>query len=697
MQLETAQTTEILYPVAFEETLADIPIFASDANEISGAVQHAQHERTAQLDADDLDKAKRDKLPAAYFAATTVAKKLKLLRQYEKTHIRPQSKKGSQSQDVSRTGLGPGRVDLADSTASLASLSGRPLTSQELHESLLTSTLARGGFPLEAQAVLDHVMLLRAKEQYLFDCSRNKGIVADDPWLCDVWGWVGDAEAAAMSGDMSAHFLDLSYLGVVGIWLEDLGPKEASRIYGREPGAAAFPEAAHWQRTIISICRKRNVRQYEGVETKKPHHRQLCLDICGWGRPPASALAAGKSGSAGADGGPSKTESATGRTTSYHTMAAAQALFRGDNREAVQILKAASTDHPELLFVSLALQLMGRRDAEGIKNGAAGGMHGADPHDGHDRHAQLDFDEALASKTDPYLRAISSLIATGDWTTIAHQTSLPLRERVFVAVRMFDDDQLTAWLRETLAEAVATGDVEGLVLTGLTDAAVDIWARYVEKFHDVQTATLVMSLAAPRYVDDYRCTAWRNAYRAYLQRHRAFFQRAKFEVESTKRSKGVDGRPMVAAPPRQVALRCIGCDAQTRLGGATSVSGGGGGAGGAGGEGGADSTNAVSSTSTMLMPILYKKAGINCSMCNRNLPRCVVCLEIVGIPRSDRPEQSADSDTRLAARFPTFCLKCDHVLHLDHARQWFSRHSECPVPECRCRCNFRANPELNYK
>ncbi len=52
MQLETAQTTEILYPIAFEETLADIPIFASDAKEINVAVQHAQKERAAQLDAD---------------------------------------------------------------------------------------------------------------------------------------------------------------------------------------------------------------------------------------------------------------------------------------------------------------------------------------------------------------------------------------------------------------------------------------------------------------------------------------------------------------------------------------------------------------------------------------------------------------------------------------------------------------------
>lgn len=474
---------------------------------------------------------------------------------------------------------------------------------------------------------------------------------------------------------MAAHFLDLSYMGVVGVWLENLGASKASRVYGVDPAAApSFPDASNWQRTISSICRKRGVRRYEGVETKKPHHRQLCLEICSWGRPQNT-------------GGTDKDASAE-QSTSYHTMAAAQALFRGDTRQAVQILKMASTDHPELLFVSLALQLMGRRDEESVQNGSngAGGGGGGLSMLGSSSGNQLDFDEAVASKTDPYLRAISSLIATGDWTTIAHQTSLPLRERVFVAVRMFGDDQLTLWLRSTLAEAVATGDVEGLVLTGLTEPAVDIWARYVDKFHDVQTATLVMSMAAPRFLDDYRCTAWRTAYRAYLQRHRAFFQRAKFEVESTKRSKGADGRPKVAPPARQIALRCVYCDAQLRL--ATTTAGGGGAAAAAAAHGLLDNHNSL--------PAKLAMAGVSCPNCKRHLPRCVVCLEIVGTPRSDRPEASADADTRLAARFPTFCLKCDHVLHLDHARQWFARHAECPVPECRCRCNFRANPELSY-
>lgn len=343
-------------------------------------------------------------------------------------------------------------------------------------------------------------------------------------------------------------------------------------------------------------------------------------------------------------------------------MVASRALFRGDTKQAVQILKKASSAHPELLFVSLALQLTGRGGKQAAKE-------------------QLEIDDAVASKTDPYLRAISSLIATGDWSTIANQLSLPLADRAVAAFRNFDDEQLTRWLKDQVSLAVEEGDIEGIVLAGINDDLVDIFARYVQKFHDVQTAALVLSTCYPRYMDDIRCRAWRNAYRAHLQRHRLFFQRTKFEVESTKRSKR-DGVPTLKPPSRQIALRCVFCDAETSLA-----------------NQGAAPPLAATAPSTLETrnPLLATSinAGVSCPNCGRHLPRCVVCLEVVGVPRSDKPEDREES--RVAGRFPTFCLRCEHVLHLDHARQWFARHVECPVPECRCLCNSKANPELAYR
>lgn len=645
MKFDTSQTIETLGPFFVENALSEIPIFGPHKADVGAIAEEALKTYAPEDDLLIDEAASTLPLPENFLGAKSVAEKLQALRAY--------------IQDISRSK----ETDSGAPSRKLSSISLDPTpgsSNRSLHENLLKSTAELTGFPKAAQVILDHVMLLRAQEKYLFDCRVNRAIVADDPWLKSVWGWIGGAEEACEDGGMMSHPLDLSYLGVNAIWTNNLGERPSSRIVEGAPHVGA----AIWQRCINGICKRRGVHNFDGIDTQKPYHRQLMLDICLWG---ASAVAEDTVDTSG---------KSIEKASFWYTRMTAHALFRGDSEGAVRILKDASKAHPELLFVSLALQLVSKGD----RNVAA---------------EQLDFDEAVAAKSDPYLRAISSYIATGDWATIANQISLPLRDRTFVAVRNFDDDQLTQWLAAEVEEAINEGDIEGIVLTGITENMVDILAKYVEKFHDIQTATLIMSFCAPRYIDDYRCTAWRNAYRAYLQRHKAFYQRTKFEVESTKRSKR-DGRPTIKPPSRQIALRCVYCDAETsllRASPAAPLTGGGPASASIPGpfhNGRGVVHNPY--TEKILTP------GIACPNCKRHLPRCVVCLEVVGIPRSDTPAAAADPEaTKLASRFPTFCLKCEHVLHLDHARQWFARHNECPVPECRCRCNFRANPELNYR
>ncbi|EJT81906.1 hypothetical protein GGTG_01880 [Gaeumannomyces tritici R3-111a-1] len=665
---EPHQATQILAPAISEDELADIPIFGGKKPDVLGIVQGSLQTRIPSTDLlQDLAAKDSPQLPESFKNAVSVAEKMRILRQYAKEHLRDAPQTASSRTDSATQAM-----------SSLAVSQGRLITNRERHEELLSLAMGTMGFPKEAQIFLNHVPLLRAKEMYLFDYEKNRSIVADDPWLRDVWIWILGAEEAVADGGMISHPLDLSYMGVATVWLNNLGKTPSTRL---ADGSTVTPDTSAWERSINAMCRKRGISRFEGVETKWPHHRELCLDICGWGRAAPMDLLEFE-----------QTPSLE-KTSTWHTMSTAHALFSGDTKRAVEILRKASSEHPELLFVSLALQLIGRGDATLAKE-------------------QLDFDEKVASRTDPYLRAISSLIATGDWTTITNQRSLPLRERAFVAVRHLTDDQLTEWLRKEVAIAIEHGDIEGIVLTGITDNMVDILAKYVERFHDLQAATLIMSICAPRYIDDFRCAAWRKSYRAYLQRHRAFLQRTKFEVESTKKSKR-DGLPTIKPPFRQIALRCIYCDAETSLSRGPSAGGmlhgpsalsasttvGGGGIIMGPAPPPPPPPPPSSSGAGESNPLMAKlaDAGISCPTCKRHLPRCVVCLEVVGMPRSDRPELAADPQVQLAARFPTFCLKCEHVLHLDHARQWFARHAECPVPECRCRCNFRANPELNYK
>ncbi|KAI1338035.1 WD repeat domain-containing protein [Xylariaceae sp. FL0016] len=627
MQFEASQYSEMLGALLLDKALNDAPVFGNERRSVN-TFAHKIAQSPSQDDNTVIDfEANDNRLPDTYTKASTVADKLRDLRKYSKEILYEQN-------------LVKGHKRLVSKNEKTNATKDGPPSARLLHESLLTATLDTQGFPKPAHLVLDHVMLLRSKEKYLFDYSANRDIVSDDPWLRDMWDWVAGATEASAEEGMAAQGIDFSYLGVLTMWANDLGRKAPSR----HPDTVS-PDAETWERCFHEINIKSGQPKYNGVETKKPSLRQAAMRVCRWGRSFTTDM------SDYAKASPSE------RNSSWYTMATARALFEGNSKEAVQILKKASKEYPELLFVSLALQLVGRGDVHLAKE-------------------QLDFDDTVASKTDPYLRAISSLIATNDWETIANQESLPLRERTFVALRYFDDEALTLWLSKELEKAIKTGDIEGLVLTGITDNLVDIFAKYIEKFNDVQTATLVLSICSPRYIDDYRCQVWRNAYRAYLQRHKAFIQRTKFEVESTKKSRL--GEDLTIKPrARQIALRCVYCDAEQEL---------------------RKTSSGPPSTQGQANPLMASNihAGISCPVCGRHLPRCVVCLEVVGIPRSDKPEGSPDPQVRVAARFPTFCLRCDHVLHLDHARQWFARHVECPVPECRCRCNFRVSSELNH-
>ncbi|SPQ22360.1 5105ba13-88cc-4f89-ab2e-de0fe568026f [Thermothielavioides terrestris] len=643
LDFEPSQARDIFGPLLTERALSNVPLFGPHKANIKTVVADVLSDaHTGERLVTDVSQ--EGPLCASFDAASSIADKLKALRL---------AAKGGKEQP------------------------GEALLSQlELREKMLTDTRDMVGLSPKERYAVDHVMLLRALEGYRFDFEKNQRIVADDPWLRDVWAWVAGAEAAAAHGGMMSHPLDIGYMGVYTIWTNDLGTKPHARLLDD----ASPPDEVGWERCLNAICKNLGVPKFDGgAGTKRPHHREMCLEICGLGRAYDAEFQEALSASS------------PRRESTWYTMIAAQALFRGDKQGAVQVLKKASADHPELLFVSLALQLIGKTTDIEAKTA-------------------LDFDEKVACKTDPYLRAISAIIATGDWAVIAAQRSLPLRDRCFVAVRYLDDDALTGWLEQEVSAIIETGDIEGIVLTGITDPLVDVLARYVQKHGDVQTAALLLSICAPRFVDDLRVNAMRNAYRQYLQRHRAFFFRAKFDVESTLRSKH-NGRATVPPAPRQIGLRCIYCDLEFKaetLPPAPPPSRGGGGGGG--------TTASLPSFTARARqqqanPFTEKSvaAGISCPACKQHLPRCVVCLEVVGQPRSSSSGGSGGrgpgggggsggngSNGGSTARFPTFCLACGHVLHLDHARQWFARHRECPVPECRCLCGTRLNEELVY-
>ncbi|RFU25870.1 hypothetical protein B7463_g10476, partial [Scytalidium lignicola] len=483
-------------------------------------------------------------------------------------------------------------------------------SSRELHDRSHYSTLNMTLLSKPQKELVNHVILKRALEGYLFDCATNKAIVSDDVWLQDVWEWIRCADLAAADDGMVSIPVDLSYMGVYSIWMNQLGKKAESRLID----STIIPDSTQWER-LIGVLNKHSGRDdFNGVETVKPQHRQLCLSLCGLGKSSAEL----------------DTNLLALEEQKQYTMAAAWALFEGYPKRAVDILKRGGTD---LLFVAIALEIK-------LRSSAALDLGKSD--------WKVALEESTRMRTDPYLRAIYGLISTGDWAVIANEASLPLRARVVVALRNFGDTQLTEWLSRQMDEAIRTGDIEGIVLAGITDPMVDILAKYVEKFKDYQTPILIMSFCYPRYIEDFRCGAWRKEYRDYLQRYKKYILRVKFEQQSTIKSRLRDGTPVIKAPPRQVTIRCLNCDAQS----ANDLR-----------NSGAPPTIAPGSfsiTADERNPLMATgiNAGLCCPKCGSHLSRCAVCMEIVGVPRSDRPEQSSDPATRRMANFPTFCLKC---------------------------------------
>ena len=464
------------------------------------------------------------------------------------------------------------------------------------------------------------------------------------------------AEEVAKNDGMVAMPLDLSYMGVYTVWMNLLGifthlfiylsnEHSGEKSHSRLINTDVIPDSAKWERLIATLNKNAGRNHFDSVDTAKPHHRQLCLAICGLSRS-AEEL---------------EEDLAKLAEQGRHTTAAAWALFEGLPAQAVQILKNGGT---ELLFVAMALDLK-------LKSGASLGLDTGSWATALENHPEM--------ANDPYLRAIYGYITTGDWKVIADETSLPLRDRVGVALRHFDDETLTSWLSLQMEEAIVNGDIEAILLAGITDNMVDVFAKYVEKFMDYQTPILILSFCFPRYIADVRCDAWRKAYKEFLQRHKKFILRVKFEQQSTILSRLRDGIPVIKPPPRQITIRCLNCDAQA----SNDL-----------GNSGAGMSSASGPSSTTLdtrNPLVATgiKAGLCCPRCGAHLGRCAVCMEIVGVPRSDHPELSTDPEIRRMANFPTFCLKCKHLMHMDHSRAWFARHTECPVPECHCQCNDR--------
>ncbi|KAF1816444.1 ubiquitin-protein ligase-like protein E3 [Eremomyces bilateralis CBS 781.70] len=498
----------------------------------------------------------------------------------------------------------------------------------DLHEELLHIGFPKTKLDFSDIHTLLSVQRRRCQEGYLFDVKKNKSIVANDRWLVEMWDTVKRFEELAVDRGMIGNNLDLSFVGIAGIWKNSFGSSYVNRVLGSS--SSAHDEFIDAVRAIVSA---KELPEYEGVETAYPEHRQLCLAVCGWTFASVNRL---------------RQKCLELIENGDHYKAIAMAVFRGRKTLALELLK----------------QCIRQRRVDNIGLVAVIACDTVN-------EEQRSLCSWMADETsDPYLKALLSYFVIGDWKVVASMNKISLSERIGVAMNYLDDARLGEFISIEEQGVILFGNIEGIIFTGLTDRGVDLFQHYVAKFHDVQTAVLVMAHTIPRYLSDMRFDSWKSTYLNQMQAWQAYVPRTKFNILHTRKSIGPDGKPVMKPPPAPIRVRCTHCHAFLGVDAPTKTK-----------------ETPTPAPNTRRNPAM--NSGIMCQQCGKAMPRCGICMHYLGSPDPSRKGGvEALKGEELMSRQIVFCAKCKHGNHDGHAKLWFAKHQVCPVPDCQCMCGL---------
>lgn len=477
-------------------------------------------------------------------------------------------------------------------------------------------------------------------------------------FLKNTWKWLTLAKKSLDKGTMIAEGLDLGYQGVLGIWKGAAEINDQNR-FRKDMGHITDQLFSHVVKTIVSSKGEKTASINISSNSEKKAQRKLCLIVSGW------YLA------------DSEFEEKLDLLISWgqYEKAAGWAVFHGNVEKAIEILASSKKERLRLMSTAVAGYLAYK--SSNINS------------------PWKDQCRKMASELDdPYLRAIFAFIADNDWWDVLDEHSLPLKERLGVALRFLSDKDLTVYLNRIADTVIAKGELEGLILTGITPKGIDLLQSYVDRTSDAQTAALISAFGCPRYFSDVRVNHWADCYRSLLNSWGMFSTRAKFDVARTKLSKNNAGQLTIKPAPKQVYLQCNKCNKNLSKPRSNSLGRNNASSSGTTGT----NTNNPSALLKQFNKMNLKKMKHNfksCPHCGAPLPRCAVCLLTLGtpIPMDSRDRVNDDTtsgriENNLREWF-SFCLSCNHGSHVYHAEEWFSKHYVCPVPDCNCCCNSK--------
>ncbi|KAF8167441.1 hypothetical protein B0H34DRAFT_645099 [Crassisporium funariophilum] len=549
--------------------------------------------------------------------------------------------------------------------------------------------LKKRGFLNVVQEDISMVMRQRVLAGYgLSKPQHNIHITQDDhhdpsdgttQTLSELWAWIYHSQEVLCVPTPRLHGYDFSYQGLLGIW-EGFKPMDihSQHIVDDTPIAVqrsllldlpvAGPQVHHshssstgssgyerhtsrrshspaddlhgsWPAALTSLAARRGADRSTWkptVPTNKLAQRQIALQVCGWSLREEELAAAVK----------------RWEKEGKLSRAACWLVFTRQYSKAVDLLMRSDDETHQMMSGTIAA----------LAPHASGGSN---------KSVELreHYGRLIIRLHDPYFRVMLTHLVVGDWSDVLEEDVIPFRERLAIAFQFLDDKALSSYLRRTTEQACAHGDIDAIIITGLTPLGMDILQSYLDSTGDVQSTAILSSYVCPQKFKDKRAERWLETYRDLLDGFKLHHHRVGFDIERGQiLHEAMQNGDMVPEEwaPRQILFRCHYCN------------------------------KPVTNPGVLLATHQQKGRPTACSNCNRELPRCSVCLMTLSIVHDAAREvdlgelTSTHSDTFDDAI--VICQTCRHGGHAVHILEWFlgedgrRTHDICPVADCNCRC-----------
>ncbi|XP_077513332.1 GATOR complex protein mio isoform X1 [Amblyomma americanum] len=277
---------------------------------------------------------------------------------------------------------------------------------------------------------------------------------------------------------------------------------------------------------------------------------------------------------------------------------------------------------------------------------------------------------------DPYLQAIFAFLTAADdsYHELLRDCNMAIEDRVAFACLHLSDAKLLEYIEGLKEILVEQGNLDGVLLTGMSEEGSQLLQRYLDRTGDVQTVSVAALQSHPSPLSSSpRAQLWVDHYRQLLDQWQLWYQRCQFDCQWVRQH-------AASMPAQQVLVSCNFCSLAASpylqlL------------------QQGRQAPGALKAAAHLATATSQNKTKVTCCPhCRKPLPRCALCLTNMGTPagsvwRSSN-EQGEEND-KLAefSTWFTWCQSCRHGGHAIHLMDWFRDHADCPVTGCSCKCS----------